>query len=151
MRRIIAQSPSSENDCVDGALSESGDSARSQQDRSSGYGLFDLHNLPQSPIPDSAHPWDEIQHPSSTASVEETASDNVAPSRPRCDICNESFAAKSILTRHVKTAHKDKRKEYWVCTVKGCGKYNKPVSRKDNFRRHCLNKHPMVDLKEFGL
>jgi hypothetical protein len=38
-----------------------------------------------------------------------------------------------------------------VCTVKGCGKYGKPVSRKDNFKRHCQKRHPLVDLMKFGL
>jgi len=54
------------------------------------------------------------------------------------------------MTRHVRTAHK-LGKDYWVCTVKGCVKNDKPVFRRDNFKRHCKQQHPTVDLKQFGL
>jgi hypothetical protein len=173
-------SSSTQDERVVSAHSVSGDSTRSQRDRFSGFGLFNANNLPQSPIPDSAHPWDEIRQPCNTAlvetsstsspgngtpdetqqsysttSVEETpksSTDNGAP-RLHCDQCNVSFATKSNLTRHVKTAHKDNIRVFWVCPIESCGKSKKEKRywRKDNFRRHCVKKHPRMDLTKLEL
>jgi hypothetical protein len=158
----------SENESADSVHSGLGVSFSAQQDNFSGYNRFDAHNPPHSPIPDSAHPWDETQQQSydstsvettaeiqqqsyDSASVEKTAgSQDDSTSRHRCDICNKSFASNTGLKRHVETMH-EYGKAYWVCTVKSCGKYDRPVFRKDNFRRHCKKKHPTVNLKQFGL
>lgn len=142
----------SANESADGIHSGLGVSSHAQQDDSSGYGHFDLHNLPHSPVPDSAHPWDEIQQQSlGPTSVETTrGSRRDSTSRHRCDVCNTSFASNNGLKRHIETTHEYGR-TYWVCTVKGCRRYDKPDFRKDNFKRHCKKKHPTVDLKQFGL
>jgi hypothetical protein len=158
----------SENESADSVPSGLGVSFSAQQDNFSGYNRFDAHNLPHSPIPDSAHPWDETQQQSyDSTSVETTAdiqqqsydstsvkttagSQDDSTSRHRCDICNKSFAGNNGLKRHVETMH-EYGQAYWVCTVKSCGKYDRPVFRKDNFRRHCKKKHRTVNLKQFGL
>lgn len=157
-----------ETESADSVHSEFGVSFSAQQDNFSRYNRFDAYNLPHSPIPDSAHPWDEIQQqPYDSTLVETTAeiqqqscasvsvkvtagSQDDSTSRHRCDICKESFASNIGLKRHVETIHEYGR-VYWVCTVKSCGKYDRPVFRKDNFRRHCKTKHPLVNLKQFGL
>ncbi|KAL7902785.1 hypothetical protein HDV64DRAFT_275131 [Trichoderma sp. TUCIM 5745] len=154
---FITFSPSSEDENAGSTFSESEDSTKSQQDRFSGYG----HHIPHSPITDPTHhPWEEThyplletqQQPINAIPVDNPATssqDNVT-SRPSCDICNESFSSKSCLVRHVKSTHEEER-DYWICTVKGCRKYNKPVKRKDNIRRHYKKKHPTVDLRKLSL
>lgn len=140
----------SENESADSVHSGSGDLFTAQQGNFSGDSHFNAHNLPYSPVPDPAHPWGEIQQQfNDSKSVETTAgTPDDSTSRPHCDICNKSFVSNSSLKRHFKTAH---GQTSWVCTVKGCGKYNIPVARKDNFRRHCKKKHPTVNLEQFGL
>ncbi|KAH7227144.1 uncharacterized protein BKA55DRAFT_584194 [Fusarium redolens] len=142
----------SENESADVAHSGLGVPFRAQQEEHSGYGRFDTNNLPHSPIPDSAHPWDEVQQQSFGPTSAETIpkSHQSSTSRHRCDICKNSFASNTGLKRHVETTHEYGR-TYWVCTVKSCGKYDRPVFRRDNFRRHCKTKHPTVDLEQFGL
>ena len=158
----------SENESADSVHSGLGVSFSAQQDNFPGYNPFDGDNLPYSPIPDSAHPWDETQQQSyDSVSVETTAelqqqpydstsaeiragSQDGSTSRHRCDKCNKSFADNNGLKRHVETIHEHGQVD-WVCTVKSCGKYGRPILRKDNFRRHCKKKHPTVNLKQFGL
>ena len=158
----------SENERADSVHSGLGVCFSAQQDNLSGYNWFDAHNIPHSPVPDSAHPWDEtqpqsydstlvettveIQQPScDSTSVKATAgSQDDSTSRHHCEICDKNFAGNNGLKRHVETSHKY-GSVYWVCTVRSCGKYDRPVFRKDNFRRHCKKKHPLVNLKQFGL
>jgi hypothetical protein len=142
----------SENESADSVHSGLGAFFTAQQDSFSGYNDFDVDDRPYSPIPDSAHPWDEIQpQPFGSTSVETPAgSQNDSTSRHCCDICGKRFASNTGLKRHVETIH-NQGKDYWICTIKNCGKYDRPVFRKDNFRRHCKKKHPMVHLKKFGL
>lgn len=142
----------SEKESADSVHSGLGVSLSAQHDSFPGYNLFDSHNIPHSPIPDSAHPWDEIQPQSyDSISIEKKASSqDKSTSRNRCDICKVTFADKNGLKRHLTTTH-EYGKTYWVCTVKSCRKYDIPNPRKDNFTRHCRKKHPTVDLKRFGL
>ena len=157
----------SETESADSVHSGLGVSFSAQQDNFSGYNWFDAHNLPHSPIPDSAHPWDEIQQQScdptlveTTAEIQQQSCDSISVkvtagsqddtvSPHRCDICNTSFTGNNGLKRHVETIH-EYGQVYWVCTVKSCGKYDRPVFRKDSFRRHRKKKHPSVNLKQFG-
>ena len=158
----------SEAESADSVHSGLGVSFSAQQDNLSGYNWFDAHNLPHSPVPDSAHPWDETQQQSYDSTLVETTAEIQQPScdstsvkvtagsqddstsRHYCEICDSSFAGNNGLKRHVETSHKY-GSVYWVCTVRSCGKYDRPVFRKDNFRRHCKKKHPLVNLKQFGL
>lgn len=158
----------SENESAGSFHSGIGISFSAQQDNFHGYNHFEGDNLPYSPLPDSAHPWDETQQQScDSISVETTVeiqqqshgstsvetragSQDGSTSRLRCDKCNKSFTDNNGLKRHVETIHEHGHVD-WVCTVKGCRKYKRKVSRKDNFRRHCKRKHPTVDIKHFGL
>ncbi|KAK8043548.1 hypothetical protein PG993_005978 [Apiospora rasikravindrae] len=146
-----ASSISPESESADSVHGDSGALLSAQHDNFPGYTPFYTNNLPQSPIPDSIHPWDEPQQPRCLVSVETpaTSQDNSA-SHHSCFICNKSFVTDCHLKRHLETTHKH-GKDYWICTVKSCRKYCVPNFRKDNFRRHCRRKHPTVDLKEFGL
>ena len=156
---VAAFSGHLENERADSVYAESGVYSSAQRDGLSGCNHFDpdnpsrsLNDLPQSPILDSIHPWDEIPNqPFSASSVETTADlQENHTSRYRCEVCNKAFNHLSSLHRHVRTTHRQGR-DYWICTVKGCRKKDKPVFRKDNFRRHCQTKHPLVDLAHFGL
>jgi len=138
-----------------------------QQDNLHGYNTIDRNNRPYSPIPDSSHPWDEAQDRSScnpifvgeipeiqqrtydsTLAKTGTVPQDGGVSRHRCTECNQSFADKNGLKRHVKTIHSPAQ---WGCTVVGCRKFGKAVARKDDFRRHCKKRHPTVKLEQFGL
>lgn len=142
----------SEGGNTDSVHSGSGVSFTAQQYSFAGSNNFEGSDLPYSPIPEVTHPWDESQqqlYNSTTAETKGSSPDDLK-SHSHCETCNESFASNNSLKRHVETVH-DRDKTYWVCTVKGCGKYERPVFRKDNFRRHCKKKHPTVNLKQFGL
>ena len=123
-----------------------------QQDSSLSYSEFTSGTVPYSPLPDSAHPWDDaplLLH-ESTPAYSNASSQEHSTSSNLCETCNVSFTSASSLKRHVETVHK-LGETYWVCTVKSCPKYDKPEFRKDNFRRHCRRKHPTINLKAFGL
>lgn len=108
-------------------------------------------NCPHSPIPWSPHPWQEPQQQQTIATTAPLTKSFEAPeSRHQCELCQGHFRHQSSLHRHVKEQHK-RGVEYWVCTVKGCKKFDKPVLRKDNFKRHCKKRHPGVDLQKFGI
>jgi len=157
----------SENESADSVHSELRFPFSAQQDNLPGHNAIDGDNRPYSPIPDSSHPWDETQQRSSydpifvetTPEIQQQPYDSAlaktragsqdgGSSRHRCNECNKSFADKNGLKRHVKTIHSPAQ---WACTVAGCRKFGKAVSRKDDFRRHCKKSHPMVNLEQFGL
>ena len=207
------------NESADSVPAGLGASFCAQQDNFSDCDRFDVHDLPHSPLPDSAHPWDEAQQQSydsplaettagsqdggesastvasglgsdfsawhdylsdydnpddasfhhspistfvsSSNEIQQQSNDSISAkttaishgdSVPRrcCGTCNAGFADNYNLKRHIETTHKTGR-SHWVCTVKGCSKYNKPVFREDNFKRHCKTMHPTVNLEQFGL
>ncbi|CZR52923.1 uncharacterized protein PAC_02800 [Phialocephala subalpina] len=157
----------SENESADSVHSGLRFPFSAQQDNPPGHNAIDGDNRPYSPIPDSSHPWDETQQRSSydpifvetTPEIQQQPYDSTlaktragsqggGSSRHRCNECNKSFADKNGLKRHVKTIHNPAQ---WVCTVAGCRKFGKAVSRKDDFRRHCKKRHPTVNLEQFGL
>lgn len=141
-----------ENQSADSVHSEFGVYLSAQQDNYSGYNGFDADNLPHSPVPDSTHPWEEIQPETSGPTNFEApaGSQDNSTSRYRCGKCKKSFTGNSSLKRHLDTIHQY-GKDYWVCTITTCRKYDIPNFRKDNLKRHCETQHPLVHLSEFGL
>jgi hypothetical protein len=164
---LAAVSSLSENESADSVHSGLRFPFCAQQDNLPGHNAIRGDNRPYSPIPDSSHPWDETQQQSSydpilvetTPEIQQQPYDSSlartravpqdgGSSRHRCNECNQSFADKNGLKRHVKTIHSPPQ---WFCTVPGCRKFGKAVSRKDDFRRHCKTRHPTVNLEQFGL
>lgn len=157
----------SEHQSADSVHSVSRVSFSAQQDSFPGYDSSISEHPPYSPVPDPAHPWEDPPPPSydlnqveTTAIQQEDCNSNLASTRadsqentiarPCCEQCNKSFSEERGLERHVQTIH-GRSEGDWVCPVKTCGKRYKKVNRIDNFRRHCRRKHPLMDLKEFGL
>lgn len=98
---------SSESGNVDSVHSEPGTSFTAQQDNFQGLDTLQVNNVPYSPIPDCAHPWDETQQQSyypPTAEIRASSQDE-CNSRTCCEICKESFATNSGLKRHVESVH----------------------------------------------
>lgn len=92
--------------------------------------------------------WNEIQLQCYDSITVDTSLNSQA-SIIFCGICNKKFKGNNELRRHTKTTHN--KSQHWVCTVVSCNKYNVPVYRLDNFKRHCRTEHPLINLEEFGL
>jgi hypothetical protein len=164
---LTAFSRLSENENTGSVHSGLGLSFSARQDNFPNYSHHDGDQLPYSPLPDAAHPWDEFQQqsrisvPVTAVAMLQQQPDNSTSTetglnpqgdsqcRPSCHLCKQSFSNNSGLNRHIETIHEQKYD--WFCPVKTCRKYKKPYSRKDNFKRHCEKKHPTTSLKNFGL